>query len=245
MGKSEDNKIALVTGASKGIGAAIVVDLARDGFDIWLNYRSDTEGAETVCGQIEALGRVCTLLQFDVSDETAVKESLGAALEKDTPFAVVNNAGFTRDNMLFWMETGEWQDVLDVHLGGFFNVTRLVISNMIRKRKGRIVNIVSTSGQAGMPGQVNYSAAKAGLIGATKSLAKEIGTRNILVNAVSPGFIETDMVEELPLDKILPTIPLGRLGTPQEVASMVSYLCSEAAGYITGQVFSVNGGVYM
>ena len=245
MNKSDNNKIALVTGASKGIGAAIAVDLARGGFDIWLNYRSDTAGAEVVSGQIEALGRVCTLLQFDVSDEVAVGGVLGAALEKDTPFAVVNNAGFTRDNMLFWMETREWQDVLDVHLGGFFNVTRLVISNMIRKRKGRIVNIVSTSGQAGMPGQVNYSAAKAGLIGATKSLAREIGARNILVNAVSPGFIETEMVEELPLDKILPTIPLGRLGTTREVASMVSYLCSETAGYITGQVFSVKGGVYM
>jgi 3-oxoacyl-[acyl-carrier protein] reductase len=242
---NKDKKIALVTGASKGIGAAIALDLAHDGFDIWLNYRSDTASAKTVSSQIEALEQSCDLLQFDVSDETAVQEILGQALEKDTPFAVVNNAGFTRDNMLFWMETREWQDVLDVHLGGFFNVTRLVISNMIRKRKGRIINIVSTSGQTGMPGQINYSAAKAGLIGATKSLAKEVGPRNILVNAVSPGFIETEMIEKLPLDKILPTIPLGRMGKAEEVASMVTYLCSETAGYITGQVFSVNGGVYM
>ena len=245
MDKIEDRKIALVTGASKGIGAAIALDLARHGFDIWLNYRSDTAGAEMVSGQVKALERACTLLQFDVSDEDAVQQVLGAALEKDTPFAVINNAGFTRDNMLFWMKTREWKDVMDVHLGGFFNVTRLVIANMIRKRKGRIINIVSTSGQAGMPGQVNYSAAKAGLIGATKSLAREVGARNILVNAVSPGFIETEMVGDLPLDKILPTIPLGRMGTTEEVASMVTYLCSETAGYITGQVFSVNGGVYM
>ncbi len=143
------------------------------------------------------------------------------------------------------MEPKEWRDVLSVHLDGFFNVTRLVIANMIRKRKGRIINIVSTSGETGMPGQTNYSAAKAGLIGATKSLAREVAGRNILVNAVSPGFIETEMVRELPLDKILPTIPLGRMGTVQEVASVITFLCSDVSGYITGQVIGVNGGVYM
>lgn len=245
MGKSEDRKIALVTGASKGIGAGIALDLARHGFDIWLNYRSDQTGARKVCDEIESLGRKCTEMKFDVTDNDAVQKVLGKALEEDTPFAVVNNAGFARDNMLFWMEPKEWRDVLEVHLDGFFNVTRLVIANMIRKRKGRIINIVSTSGETGMPGQTNYSAAKAGLIGATKSLAREVAGRNILVNAVSPGFIETEMVKELPLDKIIPTIPLGRMGTVQEVASVVTFLCSDISGYITGQVIGVNGGVYM
>lgn len=245
MGKSEDRKIALVTGASKGIGAGIALDLAKHGFDIWLNYRSDQTGAGKVSGQIESLGRKCIELKFDVTDNGAVQQVLGNVLEEDTPFAVVNNAGFTRDNMLFWMKPKEWRDVLLVHLDGFFNVTRLVIANMIRKRRGRIINIVSTSGETGMPGQTNYSAAKAGLIGATKSLAREVAGRNILVNAVSPGFIETEMVRELPLDKILPTIPLGRMGTVQEVASVVTFLCSDVSGYITGQVIGVNGGVYM
>jgi 3-oxoacyl-[acyl-carrier protein] reductase len=245
MGKSKDRKIALVTGAGKGIGAGIALDLAKHGFDIWLNYRSDDSGARKVCDQIESLGRKCTELKFDVTDNDAVEQVLGKALEQDTPFAVVNNAGFARDNMLFWMEPKEWRDVLAVHLDGFFNVTRLVIANMIRKRRGRIINIVSTSGETGMPGQTNYSAAKAGLIGATKSLAREVAGRNILVNAVSPGFIETEMVKELPLDKILPTIPLGRMGTVQEVAAVVTFLCSEVSGYITGQVIGVNGGVYM
>jgi 3-oxoacyl-[acyl-carrier protein] reductase len=245
MDKSEDRKIALVTGASKGIGAGIALDLAKHGFDIWLNYRSDQAGAGKVCGQIEGLDQKCTELKFDVTDNDAVQQVLGKALEEDTPFAVVNNAGFARDNMLFWMESKEWRDVLSVHLDGFFNVTRLVIANMIRKRKGRIINIVSTSGETGMPGQTNYSTAKAGLIGATKSLAREVAGRNILVNAVSPGFIETEMVKELPLDKILPTIPLGRMGAVQEVASVVTFLCSDMCSYITGQVIGVNGGVYM
>ncbi len=245
MTDKEQKKTALITGASKGIGAAIAIDLARAGFDIWLNYRRDNAGAQTVAKTIEELGVSCTLLQFDVANEDDVKKILGKALEEKTPFVLVNNAGITRDNMLFWMESREWKDVLDVHLSGFFHVTRLVIGSMIRQRQGRIVNIVSTSGQTGMPGQTNYSAAKAGLIGATKSLAREVAGRNILVNAVSPGFIETEMTREFPLDKILPAIPLGRIGTVQEVASVVTFLCSESAGYITGQVLSVNGGVYM
>ena len=245
MTDKEQKKTALITGASKGIGAAIAIDLARAGFDIWLNYRRDNAGAQTVAKIIEELGVSCTLLQFDVANEDDVKTILGKALEEKTPFVLVNNAGITRDNMLFWMESREWKDVLDVHLSGFFHVTRLVIGSMIRQRQGRIVNIVSTSGQTGMPGQTNYSAAKAGLIGATKSLAREVAGRNILVNAVSPGFIETEMTRELPLDKILPAIPLGRIGTVQEVASVVTFLCSESAGYITGQVLGVNGGVYM
>lgn len=238
-------KVALVTGASKGIGAAIALQLARDGFDIWLNYRSDQAAAKKAAAAIEEAGAVCTFLPFDVSDCESVEQSLAPLLETITPFALINNAGFATDSLMVWMKHAEWKSVLSVHLDGFFNVTRPVLNKMLLKRTGRIINIVSTSGQTGVPGQVNYSAAKAGLIGATRSLAAEVARRKILVNAVSPGFIETAMTSELPRERILPMIPLGRLGKPEEVASVVGYLCSEGASYITGQVFSVNGGAYM
>jgi 3-oxoacyl-[acyl-carrier protein] reductase len=242
---SSSNRIALVTGGSRGIGAAIATALAGDGFDIWLNYRSDHEAAARVQESIAALGRHCRLLPFDVADAQAVKTALEPLLEENVPFALVNNAGFARDALMVWMRQDEWQDVLDVNLGGFFNVTRAVLQGMLKKRQGRIINIVSTSGQSGMPGQVNYSAAKAGIIGATRSLAAEVGKRNVLVNAVSPGFIETEMLKDLPRERILPMIPLGRIGRPEEVAGVVGFLCSEKASYIIGQVIAVNGGTYM
>jgi 3-oxoacyl-[acyl-carrier protein] reductase len=240
----DKQKIALVTGGSKGIGAAIALTLAEDGFDIWLNYRSDHEAAARVKATIEQAGRRCRLLPFDVSDPQDIETHLLPLLENETPYALINNAGFTRDVILAWMTQEEWTDVLSVTLGGFFQVTKPVINAMLRKREGRIINIASTSGQSGMPGQTNYSAAKAGLIGATKALAAEVGKRNVLVNAVSPGFIETEMIKDLPREKILPMIPLGRFGTPVEVAGVVSFLCSDKASYITGQVISVNGGAY-
>lgn len=242
---SSSSKIALVTGGSRGIGAAIATALAGDGFDIWLNYRSDHAAAAQVQERIVALGRQCRLLPFDVADAQAVKTALEPLLEENVPFALVNNAGFARDALMVWMRQDEWQDVLDVNLGGFFNVTRAVLQGMLKKRQGRIINIVSTSGQSGMPGQVNYSAAKAGVIGATRSLAAEVGKRNVLVNAVSPGFIETEMLKDLPRERILPMIPLGRIGRPEEVAGVVGFLCSEKASYIIGQVIAVNGGTYM
>ncbi len=239
-----ENKVALVTGASKGIGAAIARELAENGFDIWLNYRSDTPGAEAVARDIEKADRTCTLLQFDVTNAQAAEEALSPLLEETVPFALVNNAGFARDSLMMMMGEEDWEGVLRVHLNGFFNVTKPVVTKMLRKRRGRIVNIASTSGETGVPGQTNYSAAKAGLIGATRSLAMEVAKRNILVNAVAPGFIETEMLDELPMDRILPRIPMGRLGDPKEVAGVVAFLCSPQAGYITGQTISVNGGIH-
>ncbi|WP_415718817.1 3-oxoacyl-ACP reductase FabG [Maridesulfovibrio sp.] len=238
------SQIALVTGASKGIGAAIAIQLAEDGYDIWLNYRSDDTGAEKTAAAIREQGRQCTLLKFDVTDEDAVENTLSPLLEKEVPYIVVNNAGFARDSIMMMMSSDDWNKVLQVHLSGFFNVTKPVVSRMLRKRTGRIINIASTSGETGVAGQTNYSAAKAGLIGATRSLAMEVAKRNILVNAVTPGFIATDMVAELPLDQIKEHIPLKRLGTPQEVAGVVSFLCSDKATYITGQTIAVNGGIH-
>jgi 3-oxoacyl-[acyl-carrier protein] reductase len=236
--------ISLVTGASKGIGEAVAIRLAEAGFDIWLNYLSDHENARRIQGQIEELGKKCTLVPFDVSDFKECQKTLTPLLEKDTPFSIVNNAGITKDSLLIWMDEDDWNKVINVHLSGFFNITRTVLPFMLRKRKGRIINISSTSGETGVAGQVNYSAAKSGLIGATRSLAVEVAKRNILVNAVSPGFIDTDMLKELPIEEVSKKIPLGRIGTAQEVAEVVAFLCSPGSSYITGQVISVNGGIY-
>ncbi|GHS87453.1 3-ketoacyl-ACP reductase [Campylobacterota bacterium] len=239
------SKIALITGASRGIGASIARTLARDGFDIWLNYRSNDDEAQSVRRDIEAFGRNCTLLKFDVADHHAVKDALEPLILQDlTPFAVINNAGFRRDNILAMLSLEEWESVIDVNLNGFFNVTKLIVAYMIKKRAGgRIINISSAAAHAGVAGQTNYSAAKAGLIGATRALANEVAKRNILVNAVSPGFIETDILEGLPLIEIAKQVPLGRLGKPEDVSELVAFLCSEKAQYITGQAFQVNGGI--
>ena len=236
-------KIALVTGASRGIGKAISKTLAKDGFDIWLNYHANHEAAAQTKKEIEALGAACTLVPFDVADAKSVQTALAPLLAKQTPYALINNAGIRKDNLLIFMQDEEWDKVISTILGGFYNVTKAVLAQMIRAKQGRIVNVASSAAHAPVPGQTNYSAAKAGLLGATRSLAAEVAKRNILVNAVSPGFIETEMLDGLPMDKILPLIPLARLGKPQEVADMVSFLCSDKASYITGQAFQVNGGI--
>jgi len=239
----QNNKIALITGASRGIGASCAKTLARDGFDIWANYLSNDEQALKTKQEIEKLGRKCELLKFDVSNFEQTDKALSPLLEKAVPFCVVNNAGFRKDALLVWMKQEEWKSVLSVTLDGYFNITKTVLPFMLRKREGRIINISSLSAHLGVPGQANYAAAKAALIGATKSLAVETAKRNILVNAVSPGFIGTTMIEGLPMEQIIKNIPLGRVGKEEDVAEMVAFLASQKAGYITGQVFQISGGL--
>lgn len=242
---SEQRKIVFISGGSRGIGAGIAQDLAEHGYDIWLNYRSSEDRALAVKEQVQKAGRECLLLPFDVADEKRASEILEPLLMEQVPYAMIHNAGITRDILLPMMKREEWDQVIDVHLNSFFVLGRLFSKAMISRRRGRIIVISSLSGQTGQAGQVNYSAAKAGLIGASKALARELGKRNILVNVVSPGLIETEMIQGLPIKEILPLIPLGRVGTISEVAGTVRFLLSDAAGYMTGQVLGVNGGMYM
>lgn len=242
--KTDNDQIALVTGASGGIGESIALALARTGRFVYLNFNSNREKAESVLESIVSNGGNGALLQFDVTNQHDSEKAIEQILvEKGKIDILVNNAGIRDDMLMVWMKKENWQRVLDTNLTGFFNVTRLVVKNMLPKRFGRIINISSTSGQSGQAGQVNYSASKAGLIGATKALAREIAKRNITVNAVAPGFIETEMIEGLPLKEIAKTIPAARLGKPVEVAAAVVFLCSRDAGYITGQVIGINGGI--
>jgi 3-oxoacyl-[acyl-carrier protein] reductase len=239
------NKIALIIGGSRGIGRAIALKLAESGLDMWITYNSNSEAAEEVKQKIEALGRKCETLCFDVSNYEQTKEILSKKLKEDTPEVVVYNSGIAKDNLLAFMGKDEWDSVIRVNLDGFYNVMNPVIFEMLAKKRGRIIVIASTSGEIGQAGQVNYSASKAGLIGAAKALAREVGRKKILVNVVSPGVIETEMTADLPKDMILPLIPLKRYGKPEEVASVVNFLATEENMYIHGQVISVNGGLSM
>lgn len=242
MPKAERD-IALIVGGSRGIGKATALRLAKSGCDIWLTYRSNHDQARQTKTQVESLGASCELLCFDVADREQTDAALRSRAEAQAPAIVVFNAGITRDNLLVFMKAQEWTDVIRTDLDGFFNVTNAVIFSMISARRGRIVAVSSVSGQVGQAGQVNYSAAKAGLIGACKALAREVGKRNIYVNVVAPGIIETDMTGSLPKEKILPMIPLNRFGQPDDVASVIEFLCRESAMYITGQVIGINGGL--
>jgi len=235
----------LVTGASKGIGRAIAERLARDGFHIAAHYGNDREGAEATLAAIQAAGGSGHLLSFDISDRAATKAVLEAEIEKNgSYYGVVLNAGIARDNTFPAMEDSDWDLVLGTNLDGFYNVLRPVVMPMVSARGGgRIVTLSSVSGIAGNRGQVNYSAAKAGIIGATKSLALELAKRNITVNCVAPGVIDTQMTAELPMEEVNKMIPMRRAGKPEEVAGIVAFLCSGEASYITRQVISVNGGL--
>jgi 3-oxoacyl-[acyl-carrier protein] reductase len=240
---SHDKDWALVTGASRGIGAAIARTLGRAGHPILINFRSGLEAAEAVKRAIEADGGVAELCPFDVADGAQVKAALDGLLARDLPVGVVvNNAGLIADGPFPAMEWDAWERVTRTTLDGFYHVTRPLIMPMVRRRRGRIINITSVSGQVGQRGQVNYSAAKAGLIGATRSLAQELAKRHITVNAVAPGLIETDMTRDVP-PEALQLIPMRRYGRPEEVAALVGFLASDLAEYITGQVIGINGGL--
>jgi 3-oxoacyl-[acyl-carrier protein] reductase len=239
-------RIALVTGASRGIGRAIALRLAADGCRVWANYGSSQDAAESLCTEIESAGGSAVPVGFDVADGASVRDALEPLIEAEgAPDVVVSNAGVTRDGLLAMTSEEDWDRVIDTNLGGFYHVAKACLRGMLRRRSGRIIAISSVSGQMGNAGQVNYSASKAGLIGACKALAKEIASRKVTVNVVAPGFVETDMVKDLPKDELAKHVPLGRFGTPEEVAAAVSFLSSEEAGYITGQVLAVNGGLYM
>ncbi|CAN5537640.1 3-oxoacyl-ACP reductase FabG [soil metagenome] len=240
-------KIALVTGGSRGIGKAICLKLAELGYFVLINFQSNKQAAEETLAEVKAKGSDGELMMFDVADETQVQSVLGTWLEnhKETPVEIlVNNAGIKNDTLLMWMSTKQWKDVINTSVDGFFNVTKLVVQGMLVKKYGRIVNVVSLSGLKGMPGQANYSAAKAAVIGATKALAQEVGRRNITVNAVAPGFITTDMTKEIDEKSFKALIPVARFGRPEEVAEAVCFLASEKASYITGAILNVNGGLY-
>ena len=235
---------ALVTGASRGIGAAIAEALAAAGHPVVLNYRSDVAAAEAVAERIRAAGGSVVLAPFDVGDADAAAAAMAEILADPAPLGIiVNNAGVARDSPLPALEREDWNVVLRTTLDGFYNVTRPAVMPMARRRWGRIINMSSVSAVIGNRGQVAYAAAKAGIIGATKSLALELARRGITVNAVAPGLIETDMIKDVPLEHVMPRIPAQRLGQPQEVAALVAFLASEAAGYITGQVIGINGGM--
>ena len=235
----------MVTGGSRGIGAAIAIRLASSGFDIWLNYRSDHDTASRVRDEIVSMGRECVLLPFDVSDFDAAEQALQPLLDETVPFGIVHNAGFARDGLAAMMSKKDWDAVIGVHLDGFFNIVHPVLKLMMRKRRGRIVAITSVSGQTGQAGQFNYSAAKAGVEGAVRALAREVAPRNILVNCVAPGLVETDMTSGLPVEEIIPLIPMRRPAQAEEIAGAVAFLLSRDSSYITGQVIGVNGGLYM
>ena len=245
--KSLKGQTAVVTGASRGIGKAIAIFLAKEGAEVIINYSSSLESANNVVKEINSFGGKAYPLQADISNENSVNEFVKTVLEKNNKIDIlVNNAGITKDGLLMRMKTDDWQKVIDLNLSGVFYCTRAVSRPMLKQKKGRIINITSVVGLMGNPGQSNYSAAKAGVVGLTQSAAKEFASRGITVNAVAPGFISTDMTKDLNSESILSAIPLGRFGNPEDVAGAVRFLAADpAAAYITGQTIQVDGGMVM
>lgn len=241
-------KYALVTGGSRGLGRAVCLKLASRGIPVIINYVSNAAAAEQTFADVCAAGGSGELLRFDVGCEDEVEQALAAWQDShpdDYIAYLVNNAGIRRDNLMFMMPTEDWHAVINASLNGFYYVTKRLLPKMMQRRHGgRIVNMASLSGIKGMAGQANYSAAKAALIGATKALAQECAARAVTVNAVAPGFIETDMTAELPVDELRKLVPMNRFGRPEEVAALVDFLLSDEAAYITGEVVSINGGLY-
>lgn len=250
MGEDElEGKVALVTGASRGIGRAVAIELARAGAKVYVNYLSSARAASEVLDEIKKLGGEAVESAFDVGDSAAVKSAMGDLLKSEGCIdIVVNNAGVTKDGLLMRMKDEDFNRVVAVNLGGAFLVTRAALRPMVKARWGRIINITSVVGQSGREGQANYAASKAALIGFTKSVAREVAGRNITCNAISPGFIETDLtarMDDKQREAVLDMIPLGRFGLPEEVARLARFLAGENAGYITGAVIPINGGLYM
>lgn len=240
-------KRVLVTGASRGIGRAIALNLAQNGYDIVINYNSNEEAAKSILKEVSAFSSNSYLLKFSINDRAVCKKTIEDDIEKNgIYYGVVLNAGIAKDNVFPVMEEDEWDDVISTNLGGFYNVLKPIVMPLIsNKIKGRIITMSSISGLTGNRGQVNYSASKAGIIGATKALALELAKRGITVNCVAPGVIETDMIKDVPFEEVKKMIPMKRFGKPEEIAGLVNYLMSENAAYITGQVISVNGGLYL
>jgi 3-oxoacyl-[acyl-carrier protein] reductase len=242
-----DNKYALVTGASRGLGRAISIKLATMGYHILVHYNAAEDQANITAEAVRALGVQAEIIRFDLGDKVAVESEMTKWMEANPDKKIevlVNNGGIRKDNLLMMMPTEDWDSVMNTNLNSFFYLTRMVIMGMLSGRYGRIINIASLSGIKGMPGQTNYSATKAGLIGATKALAQEVGRRGVTVNAVAPGFIKTDMTEGIQEEDFKKMIPINRFGTPEEVAAAVGFLASKDASYITGETISVNGGLY-
>ncbi len=240
-------KYALITGGSRGLGRATAIKLASQGWPVIINYQSNVEAAEQTCREIVEAGGVAELLPFDVANPEAIDEALAQWQQshaEDYIAVLVNNAGIRRDNLMVFMQDEEWHSVLDTTLNGFFHITRRLLKGMVSKRWGRVINMASLSGIKGMPGQTNYSAAKAALIGATKALAQEVAARKVTVNAVAPGFIESDMTKDLNQGELKKLVPVGRFGKAEEVAALVAFLVSDDAAYITGESISINGGLY-
>ena len=240
-------KFALVTGGSRGIGKAICLKLAEEGYHVLINYLSNSSAAEETKSEIEANGASASLLPFDVSNAEAVNTAIQKWKDENPDSYIevlVNNAGIRDDNLMIWMSQDNWSNVINSNLNSFFLVTKPLLEAMLLKKFGRIINVVSLSGLKGLPGQINYSAAKAGVIGATKALAQEVGKKKVTVNAVAPGYIATDMTKDLPEKELKKMIPLNRFGKAEEVADLVAFLASEKASYITGETISINGGLY-